>query len=317
MPLFIRENIVQKLLPMVRALTLVEEAFRAFGEGAAENQPRRRVRTPDGVLNLMAASLPTKNNFGFKAYTSVRGKTQFYFHLFDARSGEYLAIIEADKLGQMRTGAASGVATKYLARPDAGTGGIIGTGWQAESQLEAVCAVRNIRVVRCYARNLEHSRAFAEKMSARLNIHVEAVDDVRNAVYDSDVLITATSSPTPVLLGKWLTPGQHINAIGGNWRERRELDDKVITRAHAIFVDSIEQAKIEAGDLVAPVQDGRLDWAHVQELGALIARKTTGRKNLDDITLFKSLGLAIEDVAVGGWVYERAVDEKLGEHLAL
>lgn len=317
MPIIIREQEVEKLLPMRQAIMLVEDALRAYGELAAENSPRARVRGESGILHVMPGSFPGLGFMGFKSYTSFHGKTQFYVHLFDARTGDYLAIIEADKLGQLRTGAASGVATKYLARDDAQTAGVIGTGWQAESQLEAVCAVRRIRVARCYSRQAERRLAFSQKMTKRLGIQVVPVEDVRDAVFDSDVLITATTSATPVMSGEWLSKGAHINAIGSNWADRRELDDKTIRRSSAIFVDSLEQAKAEAGDLIAPVSNGTLDWERVHELGGLLAGKIEGRDNLDEITLFKSLGIGLEDVAVGGWVYGEAVQAKVGEEIKL
>jgi alanine dehydrogenase len=317
MPLLIHEDEVAKLLPMRQAILSVEDVLRAQGDGRVALRPRARVRGEAGVLHVMLASISTLGCMGFKAYTAFQGKTQFYLHLFDVRSGEYLAIIQADRLGQIRTGAASGVATKYLARQDAQTAGIIGTGWQAESQLEAICAVRPIRIVRCYSRQEEHRRAFADKMSARLGIKVEPVDDVRHAVFDSDVVVTATTSAAPVMSGDWLSKGAHINAIGSNWAERRELDDKAIRRSGAIFVDFLEQASQEAGDLIAPAKSGILSWDRVHELGELLVGKVPGREHPDEITLFKSLGIALEDVAVGAWVYGRARDEKIGEMITL
>jgi alanine dehydrogenase len=315
MPLFVREQEVEKLLPMGQALVLVEDALRTLAQAGAMNRPRARVRGDAGILHIMPAAISGLGFMGFKAYTSFHGKTQFYVHIFDVHTGEYLAIIQGNRLGQVRTGAASGVATKYLARQDAQTAGIIGTGWQAESQLEAVCAVRRIRVARCYSRQVEHRRAFSEKMTIKLGIQVAPVDDVRDAVFDSDVVITATDSATPVMSGDWLTKGSHINAIGSNWPERRELDDKAIRRSGAIFVDSLEQAKQEAGDLIAPVGNGTLTWDRVRELGEVLAGKVEGREHLDEITLFKSLGIGLEDVAVGGWVYQKASEAKLGEPL--
>lgn len=317
MPLLIREQDVERLLPMKQAIMLVEDALQEFGQGRAQNRPRARVQSESSFLNIMPAAYPGKGYMGFKAYTSVQGKTQFYFHLFDVHTGDYLAIIEADRLGQRRTGAASAVATKYLAREDAQTAGIIGTGWQAEAQLEGVCSVRRIRVARCFSPNVDHRRAFAEKMSTRLGIKVSAVDDVRDAVFDSDVLITVTSSATPVMSGDWLSKGAHINAVGCNWAKRRELDDKAVRRSGAIFVDSLEQAKIEAGDLIASVENGIVTWDRVHELGALIASKVEGREHPDEITLFKSIGIALEDVAVGGWVYEQARNGHIGEAVRL
>src|SRR5919199_5615485 len=179
MPLLIRESDVENLLPMRQAISLVEDAFHALGDGRAENRPRQRVRVESGVLNVMPAGAPQQGYVGFKAYASFRGDTRFWVHLFDAKSGEYVAVIQADRLGQIRTGAASGVATKYLARQDAQTAGIIGTGWQAQSQLEAVAAVRQLRFIRCYSRNSERRDAFAEKISPRLGVKVEPVDDPR------------------------------------------------------------------------------------------------------------------------------------------
>ncbi len=315
MPLLISESRVEQLLPMSRAIALVEDALRALGEGRAENRPRQRVRGEGRVFHIMPASLPTSGYMGFKAYTIFQNQARFYFHLFSARTGEYLAIIEADRLGQIRTGAASGVATKYLARENAQTVGIIGSGWQAKSQLEAVCAVRPIRVARCYSRDEKRRRIFADKMGQELGITVEPMDDPRKVVSDSDIVVTATSAAEPVLSGDWLSEGTHLNVIGSNWAQRHEVDDKTIQRSDAIFVDSLEQAKIEAGDLIIPAQAGLLNWDHVQELGALLAGKVAGRKNPGEITLFKSIGLAIEDVAVGGWVYERAQEAKVGKKI--
>lgn len=317
MPLFITEQDVEKLLQMRQALMLIEDALRAQAEGRADNRPRQRVRGDSRILNVMPASYPSLGYMGFKAYTKAGDKMRFHLHLFDARSGEYVAIIEADRLGQIRTGAASGVATKYLARDDAQTVGIVGTGWQAQSQLEAVCSVRKIRVGRCYSQDAEHRRSFADQMSSRLGIPISPVDDVRDAIFDSDVVITATSSGTPVLKGDWLTKGAHINAIGSNDRQRRELDDKVIRRSGAIYVDSLEQAKQEAGDLIAPIEGGITGWDRVHELSALLSGKSPGREDPDEITLFKSLGIALEDIAVGGWVYEHARDGKMGESVRL
>ena len=317
MPLLIQEDQVKQLLSMSQAVELVQDALRALGEGRAENRPRQRVRGEAGVLHVMPASFAPFGYMGFKAYTAHHNKAQFYFHLFSARTGEYLAIIAADRLGQIRTGAASGVATKYLAREDARTLGIIGVGWQAESQLEAVCAVRSIRAARCYARDDKRRRAFADKLGPQLGLQIEPVDDPRQAVLDSDIVVTATSSAEPVLSGDWLAEGTHLNVIGSNWAQRREVDDQTIRRSNAIFVDSLEQAKMEAGDLIMAAQAGALNWERVRELGALLAGKATGRKQPDEITLFKSIGLAIEDVAVGGWVYEQAQKAGIGRQIEL
>lgn len=317
MTVLLREHNIEELLKMPDALRLVEEAFRAWGEAQAQNRPRQRVRVQEGVLHVMPAGLPTMGYVGFKAYTAFHGKARFYFHLFDAQTGEYLAIMEADRLGQIRTGAASGVATKYLARSESHSVGILGTGWQAESQLDALCAVRNIDSIHCFSREENHRRTFAERMSNRLKVSVQAVDTARDAVNGADIIVTITSAGDPVLKGEWIAPGTHVNAAGGNWAHRRELDTEAVKRSSHIFVDSMEQARIESGDLIVPIGDGALTWERVDELGALIAGKAQGRANDQEITLFKSNGIALEDVAVGAWVYQSARTQGIGEPLPM
>ncbi len=317
MPLYLREQEVEKLLTMRDALRLVEDALRDFGNGDAQNQPRQRIRAPQGVLHLMPAGLFTRGYMGFKAYTSFRGEARFYFHLFDANTGAYLAIMEANRLGQMRTGAASGVATKFLARKNAKTIGIIGTGWQAESQLHAVFATRPFERVKCFSRDESHRKQFAEKMSEQLDLTIEPVESAREAIVESDVVIAITTAAQPVVNGEWLKAGAHVNAAGGNWAARREVDTETIKRAHALFADSVEQAKMEAGDLILAVSENAIGWHQVQELSALVSARATGRMSDEDITLFKSCGIALEDVAVGSFVYERAREMKIGNELLL
>lgn len=321
MTLFLTETDVEKTLTMPDAIRLVEDALCELGQAHAINRPRQRVRVPNGILHVMPAGLPTRGYVGFKYYSSFRGKTRFWLHLLDANTGELLAIMQADRLGQQRTGAASGVATKYLARQDASTVGLIGAGWQAESQVQAVCVARSIRVIRCYSRDAERRSAFARKMSAQLGVDVNAVDSAEAAVRGADIVITVTSSREPVLHGEWLKPGVHVNAVGANRAEARELDDAVLSRSVIVCVDSIEQAKIEAGDLIAPIERGVLSWERVRELGGVVAGQVAGqvagRVSRDDITLFKSLGIALEDVAVGAWVYEQARAQKLGAEIDL
>jgi alanine dehydrogenase len=230
-------------------------------------------------------------------------------------TGELLAMMEADKLGQMRTGAASGIATKYLARDDAKTVGIYGTGWQAQSQLAAVCAVRKIESVKVYSRSEEKRNAFSEAMSQELGIaNIAPVADPEAAA-EADILITITSSREPVLKGAWIKAGTHINAAGGNSILRSEVDDETIKRANFIAVDSKEQARIEAGEFVFPIEKGLLTWERVQEVCHVVNGNVRGRKTTEDITLFKSLGLAIEDVATAALVYRKAVEQKFGKEI--
>ncbi|MGH9855065.1 MAG: ornithine cyclodeaminase family protein, partial [Blastocatellia bacterium] len=274
MPIFLTEQDVTQLLTMDDTLAAVEAVFKAQATGDATNEPRRRLRASGAVLQVMSGAVAGFKDFsggeykgllGLKSYVVTRDKARFYVNLYDAESGELLAFIEADKLGQMRTGAASGVATKYLARADAKTVGVYGTGWQAQSQLEAVCAARDIEIVRVYSRSPENRARFCLEMSARLNdAHIRPVEKPEEAA-DADVIITITTSREPVLQGSWLKPGTHINAGGGNSILRRELDDEAVRRSSFIVVDSIDQAKIEAGELVSAVEKGLLTWERVKE----------------------------------------------------
>ncbi len=315
MALYLSESDVEKLLTMPDALDAVERALRDFGNGAAQNLPRQRVRAPHGVLHVMPAGWFTRGYMGYKAYASFRGGAHFYFHLFDSKTGEYLAVIAADKLGQMRTGAASGVATKFLARADAQTVGMIGTGWQAESQLEAVCAVRRISNVKCFSRDETRRNQFAAKMSARLGVKVQAVSSAEAAIRESAIAVAITTAMQPVILGAWLSKGTHVNGAGSNWAQRREVDVEALRRAHVIVADSRAQAALEAGDLIAAVAENAIGWHQVYELAALASGRVNGRTNAQEITLFKSCGIALEDVSVGALVYERAREQALGIEL--
>jgi len=315
--LLLTEKDVEGLLRMPDALGAVEEGLRALGRGEATNRPRQRVGTREGTVNVMLASWPTRGYSGFKYYATSRTGIRFWVHLFDIATGELIAVIQADRLGQQRTGAASGVATKYLARPDASTVGIVGTGWQAESQLEAVCAVRSIRRIRCYARDKSHRDGFAKKMSSLLGVTVQAAASAEEAIREADVAIAATNAPRPVVQGEWLRGGCHVNAIGANRLDTRELDDAAIRRCAVVVTDSIEQAKEESGDLVEPIKRGVVTWDRVHEIGEVVAGKVPGRANVEDITLFKSHGIAIEDVAVAAVVYERARDSGIGKSISV
>jgi len=315
--LLLTETDVKGLLRMEDALRAVEEGFRAVGRGEATNRPRQRVGTRETAINVMLASWPARGYAGFKDYTASRAGIRFWVHLFDMTTGELVAVIQADRLGQQRTGAASGVAAKYLARSDASTVGIVGTGWQAESQLEAVCAVRSIRRIRCFGRDKAHRQAFAKKMSSVLGVKVEVATSAEEAIRDADVAIAATNAPQSVIHGDWLPAGCHINAIGANRLDTRELDDDAVRRCAFVATDSIEQAKEESGDLVEPMKRGLITWDRVHEISEVVAGKVRGRTNNDDITLFKSHGIAIEDLAAAALVYERARDRGIGKSISL
>lgn len=317
MAIFLTEGDVEKLVTMPDALRLVETAFRDFGDGEAQNQPRQRIRAPQGVMHVMPAGWFGGGYMGFKAYSSFHGNARFHFHLFDSKTGDYLAIIEANRLGQIRTGAASGVATKFLARREAKTLGIIGTGYQAETQMEAVCLVRKFEVVKCFSREEKNRNDFAAKMSERCRVRVEPVATAQAAVMASDVVVTMTSAAHPVLQGEWLSSGAHVNVTGSNWALRREVDGATLKRAHAIFADSVEDSRVEAGDLILGVAENAIGWHQVQELGALVSGRAVGRASNADITVFKSSGVALEDVAVGSFVFEHARELGIGVALPI
>jgi alanine dehydrogenase len=318
MTLLLREADVRALLTMPVALEAVEESLRMQGNGELLLHPRRRLKLPDNaLLHYMAAGDPVHGFIGMKLYTSVRGVVRFVVPLFRSTTGEMAALIEADALGQIRTGAATGVATKYLANMNARSAGIIGTGYQARTQLEAVAAVRRLERVCAFGRDAERRAQFCREMSARIGVAVEPVDSGEKAVRSADVVVTATSAMKIVLEGSWLSPGVHVNAIGANWAQKRELDDAAVNRADVIAVDSIEQAKMEAGDLILSFANDAPRWNAVRELGGIVAGKTTGRTSASQITLFKSNGIATWDLAVAVRVYELAIARGMGQSIPL
>jgi ornithine cyclodeaminase/alanine dehydrogenase len=314
MTLFITEEEVENLLDMRSTLDAVEEVLRQQAEGRATNRVRRRVALPTSGLNVMFAGAPEIGALGLKAYTIARTGVRFYTTLFDPKSGELLSIIQSDKLGQLRTGAASGVATKHLAREDADSLGLYGAGWQAESQLEAIAAVRKLSRVIVYSRSEESRKAFAKKMGERLGREIETTHFPEEPAAQ-DIVVTATSSKEPVLLGEWLKHGAHVNAAGSNFLFKSEIDREVVKRASLVTIDSREELGLEAGSLLQSLETGVVLPEAVRELGQVIAGQVPGRQSPEDITLFASQGLALEDLAAARLVYDRAVAEGTGREM--
>lgn len=313
MPLLLTEAEVTELLDMRTAIDAVEEVLRDQGEGKATNRPRYRVGMPASQLHVMAAGDRALGVCGVKVYTASRKGARFLVLLYEAESGDMLAMIEADRLGQMRTGAASGVATKYLARVDADTLGVYGSGWQAESQLLAVCEVRDIRKVKVYSRSEDKREAFARRLSSLVQAEVVPVDTPELAARGCSIVVTATSAREPVLKGEWIEAGTHLNVIGSNFLSKAEVDVDTIKRASIVAVDSIEQSKMEAGDLMPAIERGVLSWEAVTELGRIIAGRDRGRTSNDQITLFKSNGVALEDISTALRVYNLARQRNIGK----
>jgi ornithine cyclodeaminase/alanine dehydrogenase-like protein (mu-crystallin family) len=311
----LNEDEVRRLLTMDMALEAVENGLRKLGLDEAQNVPRSRVQTDHAMLHVMSASVKTLGYLGYKAYITGRNQTKFHVALYDGKSATLLALIQADYLGQVRTGAASGVATEYMARPDASEVGVFGSGKQAATQLQAICAVRRIRRVQVYSPNEEHRRAFADRMRDVCKTEIEPVPRPEMAAEDKDIVITATNSREPFLNGHWLAEGTHVNAVGSNFIGKAELDAVAVRRCNSIIVDSKDQARLEAGDFVQPLEEGSIHWADIHELGQVIVGRYAGRAHPQDVTLFKSLGIAVEDVAVAATVYQKAKAENVGRQL--
>jgi alanine dehydrogenase len=309
--LYITEQDVLRFLDVPRAIALTREAFAGLADKSAVNHPRRRVILPSGsALHYMAAGNP--RYFGAKLYsTNPKTGAHFLFLLYRSDDGMPLAIIEANHLGQIRTGAASGYATDLLARPEACVLGMIGSGFQAETQVKAISAVRQISTIRIWSRKPDRLEAFAGKLREMGYAHAAAVETAEAAIRGADILVTATTSKEPVFNADWVAPGTHINAMGSNQLSRRELPAEILQRAAIIAVDSKEQSETESGDLVLARQEGKWGGEHFVEL-----HDVTGRKNPGDITIFKSNGLAIEDVVAAGWVYESALSSSAGRPIA-
>ena len=311
MALYLNEKDVTRLVTVADAVGALEEVFGQWGRDGTENLPRQRLSLPVRSLNLMAASAPALGVCGHKAYFGGCA----YVSLFSLEKPRLLALIEASTLGAVRTGAASGVATKYLARSDADTVGIIGTGRQARTQLLAMAAVRSLKTVRVFGRDAERRQAFAAAMSEALSCAVKAADSAEACVREAHMVIAATKSSEPVVFGDWLAPGTHVNAIGANGYARRELDDNTVLRASLVATDQRDQARTEARELIDLAEAGKLNWDEIVELGALVQGSAAGRAGESDITVFKSLGIALEDIAFAKVIYDRAVETGAGNDI--
>ena len=306
MPLWLSEDDVAALVSPGEAVPVIEDCFLRIAAAQVELMPRRRFSVEGGYFAVMAAADRGLGVAGLKSYTVVGETLQFVVCLFSLEDGSLTALIAADRLGQVRTGAASGVAAKHLARPDAKSLGLIGAGWQAESQLAAIrAAVPSIERVVVSSRTRARAEAFAER-------HGAEVAGSPAEAGACDVVVTATTSRDPVLRGDWLSDGALVCAVGANYATARELDSQVIARATLVCCDSLEDARLESGDLIQPVAAGQLDWLEVQELHSIVAGELPGRQSDSDIVVFKSNGIAPWDVAIGHEVVRRARERRVG-----
>jgi ornithine cyclodeaminase/alanine dehydrogenase-like protein (mu-crystallin family) len=307
MPLYLTERDAAALLEPADAVPIVEGSFRRLAAGEAVNHPRVRLPLNGGHLALMGATDRGLGYGGTKTYSATDTQAVFVVVLFEIASGGCVGVLEANTLGRLRTGAASGVAAKYLARSGASTLGIIGCGFQAETQVACIrAAVPTIDRVIAYCRSGERLAAFCGRVGA------EPAASHPAAVAEADIVVTATTAKDPVVRGEWLKPGVLVCAIGANDPRRRELDNVVLERATFVCCDSREQSRLESGDLIDPVAAGVLDWLEVYELQAVVSGEVRGRESDDDIVVFKSNGLAAWDVAIGAAAVERARERGVG-----
>ena len=317
---------VRRLLPMRTCMDLMAEALRSLGRGEGINPLRSALRLPDerGILGLMPGMSGSPAALGLKVVTVFPGNhgTQYDSHqglvvLFDTEHGLPTAILDASEVTAIRTAAASGVATELLARQDATELAILGSGVQARTHLESMLEARPFQRVRVYSPTEENRLIFAERESERHGIPVEAVSSAEDAARDASVICTVTSAREPVLQGAWIAPGTHVNAAGSSVKSTRELDTDAVVRAR-LFVDRRESTLNEAGDFLFPKNEGAIDDTHiVGEIGEILLGEVAGRESDDEITLFKSLGLAVEDLVSAHYVLERARAEGVGVSVPL
>ena len=314
MPLFMDEECVTGLVTMDDALEALEELFREQGRGGVVNVPRVRAPVKGGILRITAGVLSYRGYYGIKISSNAVSSKHVgrLFCLYREDGADLCAIMQVYGMGALRTGAASGVATKYLSREDASVLGVIGAGPQARTQAQAICRVRAIRQIKVYSPTPANRERFAREIMTLTGATASAVESAEAATRNSDIVVTATNSKTPVLLGRWLAPGTHVNAIGANYEHRRELDLDAVAAAACVVADDREQVQYESTDLAEAVKAGVLDWDRVRNLSEIVSGRAGGRSSPREVTLFKSLGVAMEDVALAARAYERAVERKAG-----
>jgi alanine dehydrogenase len=314
MPLYLSEADVAATFTMSDALRVLDAAARKIADGSAMNAPRQRVSAGGAMLHVLPAALDGRT--GHKSYTVGSRGPRFWVTLY-APDGAMLALIEANTLGQIRTGAASGLATRYLARAGARTLGTIGTGFQARTQVEAIALVRPLERVRVWGRDPQRVQTFCRELGERLGRTVEAAASARDAIDGADVVATMTSSVQPVFAGEWLAPGTHVNAAGSNRAAATEIDVETVRRAALVAVEDVAQAKVESGDLIAAQAAGAFRWDDAVRLADVVAGRAAGRTDEAQITLFESLGVGIWDIAAASFVFDACREQGRGAELPI
>ena len=319
MALYLSEDDVRQVLTMPLALEAVETAHRELskdGALAAQDTPRARTRLPQTALHLLHGGLPGLGILGYKAYTSNRSGNRFNVFLFDAASGVLNAVVAADFLGMMRTGAASGVAARWLARPESEVAGVFGSGWQARGHVEAICTALPLRRVKVFGRKRDKLEAFCAAMGQQLpGVDIVPAASAEETVRGSDIVGTITTAASPLFEADWLAPGTHINAAGSNALIRQELSEAAVRRCDLVAVDTVDTAIKEAGDLVPLLEKGRLSSRQLVELGDIMVGRRSGRTTPEAITLFESQGLAVQDLVLASRILALARERGLGQEL--
>ena len=313
MTLILNESDIISLFPMETAMEASDLAFKLQAGAQSVNHPRIRIANQNQSFNYMTASSPELGFYCMKTYSTYKTTSPtFYVYLFDYSNGELLSIMNASALGQIRTGAASGIATKYLSRQNSHRLSIIGTGYQAKTQAEAITLIRPITLIKVYSRSLGNRQVFAEWLQQNLNIECIPVNSPEECIEHSDIITTITTSKNPVLKGSQITSGTHINAAGGNHYMRRELDDDAVLNSNVIATDDINQARAECGDLINVIDRGLLRWHNIHQMSEITSGIKTGRTNENQITLYESQGLAIQDLTAAAHIYSKAIQNKIG-----
>ena len=318
MPLLLTDKEVNQAMNMPDCIQVMEDMFDQAQRGRTWNTPRTHIRTPNGFQHVMPAAVLDSKVVGLKVYTArFPAGSRFLTVLHDSETGDLLALLQGGRCSQLRTGALTGVATKHMARDNAATVGIIGTGVQATSQLQGICSVRNIRSIKAYDIVPEKCKSFSAEMTELLKVEVIPAESAEECVKGADIVVTVTTSPAPVLKGEWLEPGMHVNAVGGNHWPRREVDEEVIRRADTVVVDSIDEAQRYSGDLLFPIETGVIRWSDVHELEWVVSGRVPGRRSDDAISLFEAHGIGMSDVAAAAYVYRKSKELGLGTELPL
>ena len=306
MTLFITESEVTRILSHKKAIELLDEGMKAVGSGKAFNMPRKRIPAGygGGAMNFMAASWPERGIAGHKSYVVSKGNATFVVLLYSTEGKGLLAVIEANMLGQIRTGAASGLASKYMAKSNSKSLSIIGSGFQAQSQLLSIASIFNLESINVYSRSENKRNVFASNLSNEVNLQIKPHKNIESAVEESDIVCLITNSAKPVLPNELMTNGMHINAAGGNNWLRSEISSDSMEKFDLISCDSLEQAKYESKELMEATEKGIISWNNVKELGSLIYENKK-RESENHITLYESLGVAIQDLSVAKYIYDQ------------